>query len=84
MKNKAIQTLSAIGTKTYHVGDNVDISDIKVIATLKDGTSVQIPIEACNVLPKIFTNLLKFADIVYRGDEDPVLICRVEGIEVLD
>lgn len=67
---KAVESISAEGTKTYYVGDTLDISDLKVVLNLADGSTMQIMADEYNVVPRVFTSANQEVTVLYRwGDQ---------------
>lgn len=80
--SNTIKNIGAIGTKTYHIGDKVDLSDIRVVIIFKDEKTKQIDINKCKVLPKVFKAQGQKVVISYKH-KDNIFTCEVEGIEVI-
>lgn len=80
---KAVESIEAEGSKTYYVGDTLDVSDLKVVANLKDGSVVEIPSDRFNAIPKVFTTAGQAVTVLYRWGAQ-AFTCEATGITVND
>ena len=81
--SKAPESIAAEGTKTYYIGDKLDLSDLVVTMTMADGTSRALRREEFNVSPLVFTEADQDVVVTYcwDTDEDP-LTATATGITV--
>lgn len=63
---KAVESISAEGTKTYYVGDTLDVSDLTVVLNLADDSTMQIMDDEYNVVPRVFTSANQEVTVLYR------------------